>query len=123
MSQKRIFISHSSKDSSFCSLLVQSLKAAEADVCYDRDSLKGGLLYERLTDELRTRPVFIPVLSKDAVTSSFVKNECHWAFILYENEPNRLILPVLAQALNFSDMAAFLYLAGFVRVEAPNHQP
>ncbi len=123
MSQLRIFVSHSSADSAFCDLLVGALRAAGADVWYDQHNLGAGELLNTIPEELKTRPVFIVVLSKPAFESTWVRNECQWAFNLAERESGRVLLPVVAQPIKPSDFDAMLFLEGFKRIEGPGNRP
>jgi len=123
MGQMRVFVSHSSSDNAICEALVKALRDAGADVWYDQHNLGAGQLTEELTKELRSRPVFVVVLSKAAFASSWVRGECQWAFNLHQREPNRVILPVVAQTIELSDFDALLYMEGFKRVEAPGNRP
>jgi tetratricopeptide (TPR) repeat protein len=53
-----------------------------------------------------------------------VQQECQWAFTLYREEPNRIILPVIVSAIESKDLnKAMLFLSNFVRVEAPGLKP
>lgn len=123
MQQLRIFVSHSSADNTFCEALVQALRTAGADVWYDQQNIGTGQLTETITQELRSRTVFVLVLSKAAFASPWVHSECQWAFNLHQREPTRVILPVVAQAIAPSDFDAMLYMEGFKRVEGPGNVP
>src|SRR5690349_13214487 len=94
----RIFVSHSSADHEFCTTLVKAMRDAGADVWYDQDDLGAGHLRRNISQELSTRSVFVVVLSKSAFASSWVQDECEWAYNLYSREPQRIILPVTADA-------------------------
>ncbi len=117
----RIFISHSHQDSAFCRQLVQALRAADADVWYDEHNLHAGSLLDSIEQELRTRPVFLLILSPAALKSQWVRNECKWAFTRMMHEPQRLLLPVLAAPVREEDI--WLWLQDFKRIEAPGVEP
>jgi tetratricopeptide (TPR) repeat protein len=119
----RIFVSHSSDDTAFCEALVTALRDAGADVWYDQHNLADGELLEVIPRELRSRPNFIVVLSKAAFASPYVRDECKWAVNLYNREPDRRILPVVAQPIASGDFDTMLYLEAFRRVEAPANRP
>ncbi|SRR5712691_8826601 len=75
----RIFISHSSKDHPFCLQLVDDLQRVlgdESAVWYDaRGGLHGGdSWWRKIVQELKTRNVFLVVLSPDSMTSDCVRN-------------------------------------------------
>ena len=59
------------------------------------------------------------LLSKAAFASTWVRQECRWAFNLYNREPGRIILPVTVGEIEPADFDAVLYLEDFKRVEAP----
>jgi tetratricopeptide (TPR) repeat protein len=123
MSQLRVFVSHSSSDKAFADALVRALRQAGADVWYDEHNLGAGQLLDDIQKELRARPAFIVVLSKAAFASVWVQRECKWAFNLYSREPQRILLPVVAQAVEPTDFNAMLYLEDFRRVEGPGNRP
>ena len=86
-----VFVSHASEDSAFCRALVDALIAAGADVWYDERNLGSGVLRREIMRELSARPVFLVVLSKAAFVSSWVQDECEWAYNLYRRKPERLM--------------------------------
>lgn len=123
MQQMRVFVSHSSADTTFANALVGALRNAGADVWLDDSHLGTGQLLEEITRQLANRPVFVVVLSKAAFASEWVRRECTWAFNLYGRQQNRLMLPVVVSPLDPDDFNAMLYLEDFRRVEGPNHAP
>lgn len=122
MAQMRIFVSHSSADNAFCQALVHALQEAGADVWYDDEQLHTGKLLDTLTRELASRDVFLLVLSKAAFQSPWVRDEARWAYNLLRREPQRIILPVIADTIEPSDFNSLLFLEDFKRIEAPNGQ-
>jgi tetratricopeptide (TPR) repeat protein len=123
MAQMQVFVSHSSKDKAFCDRLVGALRGAGADVWYDEHNLGAGVLRREIMKQLAERPIVIVILSKAALTSDWVQDECEWAYNLLKREPNRMILPVVAATYELRDFNALLYLESMKRVEAPGHQP
>jgi tetratricopeptide (TPR) repeat protein len=123
MAQLRVFVSHSSSDKAFADALVSALRQAGADVWYDEHNLGAGQLLDDIQRELAARPAFIVVLSKAAFASAWAQRECNWAFNLYSREPERIVLPVVAQPIEPADFNAMLYLEDFKRIEGPGHQP
>jgi predicted esterase len=73
--QMRIFVSHSSHDNEPCRALVSALRSAGADVWYDEHNLGNGVLRDVIMRELATRPVFVVMLTKAAITSQWVHDE------------------------------------------------
>jgi CheY-like chemotaxis protein len=123
MSQLSIFVSHSHQDNDFCTALVRGLRQAEADVWYDEHNLGAGHLLNDIQRELLARPVFIVILSKAAFASTWVSQECQWAYQLYMREPNRVLLPVTASPIEARDFNTWLFLESFKRIEASGYRP
>jgi len=124
MSPMRIFVSHNNTDTAFCDALVKALRDAGADVWYDEQNLGVGHLLEVIPHEIEDRPVFIIVLSKAAFGSRFVRQEYEMALTLREDEPHRVILPVVAQTIERNDFTGiWLPLMSYKRIEAPGYQP
>lgn len=116
MAQMQVFVSHSHKDTAFCQALAKGLRDAGADVWYDEHNMGSGQLGPAIERELRSRPVFVVVLSPDALRSQWVEDETRWAYGLYRRDPSRIILPVTALAINDDDV--WLFLQDFKRIEA-----
>jgi tetratricopeptide (TPR) repeat protein len=123
MSQLKVFLSHSSQDKAFADAFAQALRDAGADVWYDEESLGTGHLRRTIMKELGDRPVFLVLLSKPAMASTWVLDECEWAYDLQRGDANRTILPVVAQALDWADLGMALYLRSLKRVEAGDLRP
>lgn len=121
--QLRVFVSHSSADDVFCREIVHALRNANADVWYDEHNLGPGVLRREIMRELAERPIFVVVLSKAAFSSSWVQDECEWAYNLYRRKPERLMLPIIAAPCDLDDFNALLYLESLKRIEAGNLQP
>lgn len=115
----RIFLSHSSSDADFCASLVRALRDSGADVWYDDQNLGAGNLLEAIQREIRSREVFIVVLSPAALSSPWVREECIWAHGRYLRERQRIILPIVAETLSDDWLDDWLFLASFKRVEKP----
>lgn len=98
MPEMKAFVSHSHshQDDQFGHVLVTALREAGVDVWYGSHDLLSGQIIETVERELRRRPVFLLILSLAALSSSWVKDECKWAYELLRYDPTRLILPVLA---------------------------
>ncbi len=124
MSQMRIFLSHNHMDIAFSDALAKALRDAGADVWYDEQNLGAGHLLEVIPHELEERPVFIIVLSKAAFGSHFVRQEYEMALTLRDEEPHRVILPVVAQPIERSDFTGiWLPLMSYRRIEAHSYHP
>ena len=123
MAQMKVFVSHSTRDKAFCDTLVSALRGAGADVWYDQESLGAGHLRRVIMAELVARPVFVVVLSKEALASNWVQDECEWAYDLQRDDPTRLYLPVLAGALERADLNVALFIRSMKRVEGDELRP
>ncbi len=124
--QLRVFVSHSHEDGDFCRVLVAALRAGGADVWYDEHNLGAGQLRDVIQRELGRRPIFVPILSKAAFASHWVKRETVWADELFERDPQRVILPVTAGPIardDFDPETGWLFLHDFKRIEAPGYRP
>jgi len=90
----RIFVSATQADLAFGALLAHALSDAGADVW-----LSGGASGDDGDDverELRSRPVFLAILSPAAFAASEVRDACALAYALCEEEPGRVFMPVMA---------------------------
>lgn len=123
MDNTRIFLSHSSQDNAFCDEIVAGLKQVGADVWYDQHSLHAGPLTNTIMHELRSRPIFVVILSRAAFTSPWVTQECQWAWNLYQRKPERVILPVTADPIKPDDFDAWLFMEDFKRIERAGGLP
>jgi hypothetical protein len=95
--QTSVFVSHCHEDNLWCRTFVSALERAGADVWYDEKSLGHGILSEEIERELRTRRNFIAVLSPSAIASPWVRREVTAAIHLRDREPDRVVLPVIAE--------------------------
>jgi tetratricopeptide (TPR) repeat protein len=123
MSQLRVFLSHSSQDKAVADQFAFAFRQAGANVWYDEESLGTGHLRRTIMKELSDRPIFVVLLSPVALSSSWVLDECEWAYDLQREEPSRVMLPVVVQPLERTDLNAALYLRSFKRVEAGDLRP
>ncbi len=124
----RVFVSHSHEDDQYCRHFVAELRRllGSADtVWYDEHNLGSGELLTEIQRQLHARPIFIVVLSKAALhRSTWVADECRWAFQLRQREAARVILPVIGAPIESGDFYPdWIYLEGFKRIEAPGMEP
>lgn len=105
-------------------MLVKGLRDAGADVWYDEHNLGAAHLFDEIQKQITARPTFLVVMSKAALASEWVRQECQWAFQLRTRESHRIIVPVTAQPISPSDFnGQWLFMESFRRVEAPGGLP
>ena len=119
----RVFLSHSSQDKQAADQFAQAFRQAGADVWYDEESLGAGHLRRAIMKELGERPVFVVLLSKAALASSWVLRSCEWAYDLQRGDSSRVLLPVVIEPLVWADLNMVLYLRSLKRVEAGDLHP
>lgn len=95
--KRRIFVSHAHEDSAWCAAFIGALRQAGADVWYDEHNLGYGRLMDEIERELKQQRIFLVVLSPAAIASPWVRREVHAAITLHDAEPDRIVLPVMAQ--------------------------
>src|SRR5439155_2621151 len=115
----RIFVSHSHKDNDFGFRLVQDLRRLIGDdsaVWYDaRGGLQGGdTWWDKIKEELKARPVFILILSPNALASSWVKDEIRIAWKLKNSPKGKLIIPIFYRKCNLPDDMNTLQVLSFL---------
>lgn len=75
----KIFVSHSTKDTAFATKLVQDLSAAGAQAWMDVNDLGAGNFQERIDKALAECEWFLLVLTRNALTSEWVRQEVYAA--------------------------------------------
>ncbi len=99
----RLFISHSHADNAFGVRLAEDLRRAlgdERSVWYDASGgLHGGdAWWRKIVEEIAARPIFLVVLSPDAMESRWVNDEIDLAWNLKNTPAGKTIIPVLYRA-------------------------
>jgi tetratricopeptide (TPR) repeat protein len=122
MAQMQIFLSHSSEDNDIAERMVTALLGAGADVWYHEQEL-GAMQLNAVQRQLRTRPVFLVLLSASAFASDWVRRECESAFNIQQRGPSHIILPVVIAPIDPGSFDAMPFLKDFKRVEGPHHTP
>jgi tetratricopeptide (TPR) repeat protein len=114
----QIFVSHSHKDNDFGIRLVQDLKALLGDdaVWYDiTGGLRGGdAWWRKITKELTARPVFLVVLSPDAVESPWVNDEIDMAWHQKNSKSGKRIIPLLHRSCDVRNDLKSLHVISFL---------
>jgi tetratricopeptide (TPR) repeat protein len=93
----RIFVSHAQEDTTWCCAFVDALRQGGARVWYDEHNLGYGVLGDEIEQELRACPCFIVILSPASVAKPGVRREMNAAIGLHDENPERVILPVVAE--------------------------
>ena len=83
------FISYSHSDRQFVERMAQQLRKADIEVWIDHDLTHGERFPDQLEKEIAGSAVFVPVMSKHAQESEWVKKEAAWA-----KKYQRKIMPV-----------------------------
>ena len=99
----RLFISHSHADNEFGVRLAEDLRRAlgdEQSVWYDASGgLHGGdAWWRKIVQEIAARPIFLVVLSPDAMESRWVNDEIDLAWNLKNTAAGKTIIPVQYRA-------------------------
>ena len=93
MSDKKVFISYSRRDTSFAEQLTQELMQNGADVWFDQLSIEAGSAWDSSIDQaIDNADTMLLLLSKASVTSENVLDEVAFAL-----EENKTIVPVLLE--------------------------
>jgi hypothetical protein len=94
--RRTVFLSHSNAatDRQWCDEFAAALKAKGRDVWYDQSSLVPGILSEQLAHQIAQRDSFVLALSRNALSSEYVRQEIEWALALREEKDLPRITPV-----------------------------
>lgn len=92
----RIFVSHSHKDEDVTQRLVTDLHRAGADVWVDVAGITHGNFVQRIDEALQTCEWMVLVLTPNAVSSHYVKDEVYTALHRVTQGYMRDVIPVLA---------------------------
>ena len=96
MPQDHVFISHSSKDDPFVSLLRNALKDRSIPVWDDSQKLRGGdKLKPEIEKAISGGSGFIAVLSLDALDSHWVTDEIKLALEVQQERPDFRVVPII----------------------------
>lgn len=120
----RIFISHSSEDDIFGKKLHKGLCQIinnDDAVWYDsEDGLKGGdLWWATITREIRVRPIFIVILSPDAIASKWVHDEILIAWRQKNSPSGKQIIPLSYKACKMPEELDYLHNIQHISFEDP----
>ncbi len=73
MTQPRVFISHSDRDSYWFGRFVETLQQASLDIWYDKGGLHAGAEWiKTIEHEIQTRDIFLLVITPQSWASQWV---------------------------------------------------
>lgn len=104
MSQPRIFVSYSRKDSVFTQRLVNDLHGAGAEVWVDVAGIQHGNFMERIDDALAQCEWMVLVLTPNAIASQYVRDEVYAALHRVKQGFMRDVIPILAMSCPVGDI-------------------
>lgn len=114
---QKIFVSHSHADNAFCQRLVADLRNALGNkdaVWMDVSGLEGGdAWWATIRRELRSRPIFLVILSPHSMSSPWVESEIDIAW-KRNREGKTRIIPVLYQPCDIREDLATLQWISFL---------
>lgn len=119
----RVFVSHKSENSDFSVRLVQDLRRAlggEDAVWYDS---QGGLFggdywWDTIVKELTARPIFIVVLSPEALASKWVQSEVRIAWKQKNSPAGKHLIPIHYRKCDVPEDLDTLQVISFLPPEA-----
>src|SRR5271166_594848 len=93
---KRVFISHTSRDKQFADLVVAKLRKHDMEPWIDSDHIGvGDDIFERLGDALKTSDLFVFIISGAALQSGWVDLEVKFATTRQIKENRILVMPFI----------------------------
>lgn len=96
--EKKIFLSHSSKDKFFARKLAEGLKSNGIDVWIDEAEIKvGDSLTEKIGKAIETTHYFGVILSENSINSEWVKKELQIAIQKELSSKKVVVLPILLE--------------------------
>lgn len=115
MAPLRVFLCFAQEDSALAHKLAQQMHQAGADIWLTDLAAAPPEVVRR---EFYVRPVFVLLLSKAALAFTPAQQVTQAVVKLFEQNPTRLILPVLAETLDRSALDQWSFLSAFRRLEA-----
>lgn len=106
MTAPRVFLSYSTKDKEYSDRFVAALRVAQLDVWYAGDDMTyGSTISQVIAPEITKRAVFLILVSRAALSSTYVFDEFSVAHELWLRDKNmpHYIIPVLLEKLELDD--------------------
>jgi hypothetical protein len=109
MTEKRVFVSHSSEDSQFANLVVKSLRSPDLKPWIDSDQIIAGEdILERLGQGLQTMDVLVFLISETALESRWIDLEVKGAVQREIEEKRAMVLPFIIDGTSRTRLPWFL---------------
>ena len=106
---KRVFISHSSRDEQFAELVVAKLRKHDKEPWIDSDHIGvGDDIFEKLGDALKTSDLFVFIVSSAALQSGWVDLEVKFAATRQIKEKRVLVMPFIIDETEVDALPWFL---------------
>jgi TIR domain len=112
-----LFVSHAPADDAFAQALTQALIEAGVDAHAETFGPDQQTPRDEHDIILRDCAIFLPVLSRAALSSPRARSEARHFYDTYHDEFGRFILPVLVEPLELDDLWPFLH--EYQRIEGP----
>jgi hypothetical protein len=106
MAQPKVFVSHSSDDTPFATKLVADLCAAGAHAWLDTNDLGAGNFQERISAALDECDWFVLVLTRNALASTWVRQETHAANALVHSGEIKNMIFIKAGPVKLNELPA-----------------
>jgi hypothetical protein len=113
-----LFVSHAPADDAFAQALTQALIEAGVDARAETFGLEQQTLRDERGLILRDCMIFLPLLSRAALSSPRARAEARQFYDAYHEEFGRFILPVLVEPLQVEELWPFLH--EYQRIEGPS---
>lgn len=119
MGKHRVFVSHSSKDKSFATSVVEALKSPEMKTWIDHEQIfSGDDIFDRIGEGLTSMDIMIFLASNHSLASEWVKLEVKYAALREIEEKRMLVLPFRLHDVKMNELPWFLRTRNAPRVTA-----
>ena len=112
----QVFISHSSKDKPFAWRLVRSLNSYQLPVWFDARELRpGDYLHDSIKDGIKGSDYFVLLLSKNSISSKWVKFELKEAIKTQKLGKDPKVIPVIIKKCRTPRLIKDIYNVDFTK--------
>lgn len=113
-SNKKVFLSYSSKDKDIAMLLATDLKRAKYKMWFDVWDIEGGhSIPEEISKGLESSDVLVMLVSKNYSDSAFCRDEWQSFYMKYNKEKPNSIIPII---IDDSEMPALLASRRYLKI-------